>query len=135
MQTADTIINADLLIAPQNIILENHSLVIDQGKIKDLLPTGAVKQKWRCREEIFLNDHVLMPGLINAHAHSPSSIFRGLANDLPLMEWLTQHIWPAELAVLNPESIADGMNLAILEMLRGGITCFCDHFFLPRSRR
>lgn len=130
-QSVDLVIHARwvLPIAPQNIILENHSVALCGDRITGLAPTAEAQQRWQAQQELTLNEHVLMPGLVNAHTHSPSNIFRGLADDLPLMEWLTQHMWPAELAILSPESIADGMNLAILEMLRGGVTCFCDHFF------
>lgn len=131
-QAIDTLIHARwvLPIAPQNVILENHSLAIHSGRIVGLLPTAQAKQQWSGAKQVFeLTEHALMPGLVNAHAHTPCNLFRGLADDLPLMDWLTKHIWPAEAATLNSESITDGMNLAILEMLRGGTTCFCDHFF------
>ena len=131
MQMVDALIHARwvLPIAPHNVILQNHSIALQGDRIAGIAPTHEAAQQWQGRREINLMEHVLMPGLVNAHAHTPSNLFRGLADDLPLMDWLTQHIWPAELAILNPESIADGMNLAILEMLRGGTTCFCDHFF------
>lgn len=127
----DTVIHARwvLPIAPQNVVLEHHSVALDGGRIAGIGPTNQVKQEWLAHQELNLSEHVLMPGLINAHAHTPMNLFRGLADDLPLMEWLNQHIWPAELAIYRPESIADGMRLAILEMLRSGTTCFCDHFF------
>lgn len=131
MQTVDTLLHARwvLPMAPQNEILENYSVALQGDRIVGLAPTVLAKQKWQANQTLDLTEHVLMPGLVNAHAHSPSNLFRGLADDLPLMEWLTQHIWPAEALILSAESIADGMRLAILEMLRGGITCFCDHFF------
>lgn len=135
MQTVDTLIHARwvLPIAPQNVILEHHSLAVKKDRIIGVLPSLQAAQQWQAHHEINLTEHVLMPGLVNAHTHTPSSLFRGLADDLPLMDWLTHHIWPAEMAILNPESIADGMRLAILEMLRGGTTCFCDHFFFHDS--
>lgn len=135
MSTADTLIHARwiLPIAPKNIVLENHSLAIKDGRIVGIVPTVQSKQ-WQTAEEIKLSDeHVLMPGLINAHAHTPMNLLKGLADDLPLMEWLQQHIWPAEQAILNEESITDGVQLAILEMLRGGTTCFCDHYFFHET--
>jgi 5-methylthioadenosine/S-adenosylhomocysteine deaminase len=130
-QTADTLLHARwvLPVAPKNIVLEQHSVAIKAGRIAEVLPTEQAKQRWQGLTELDLSEHALIPGLINAHAHTPMNLFRGLADDLPLMEWLNQHIWPAELAIYRPESIADGMRLAILEMLASGTTCFCDHFF------
>jgi 5-methylthioadenosine/S-adenosylhomocysteine deaminase len=72
---------------------------------------------------------VLIPGLINAHTHSPMTLLRGLADDLPLMTWLHEHIWPAEGRWVDTEFVADGTRLALLEMLRGGVTCFNDMYF------
>jgi 5-methylthioadenosine/S-adenosylhomocysteine deaminase len=118
-----------LPIAPHNTVLEHYSIAIGGDRILGLAPTAQAKQQWQAPQTLDLSQHAVMPGLINAHAHSAMNIFRGLADDLSLMEWLSQHIWPAEAVIFNPESIADGMNLAILEMLRGGVTCFCDHFF------
>ena len=80
-----------------------------------------------------LNDHVLMPGLINAHAHTPMNLFRGLADDLALMDWLNHHIWPAEKALINEESVAVGSRLAIAEML--GECLFCAAAISPSSRQ
>lgn len=131
VQNVDTIIHARWVIpmSDNSVILENHSIAIIGERIAGILPTPAAKQHWRANQELQRHDHVVMPGLVNAHAHTPSNLFRGLADDLPLMDWLKNHIWPAEGVILNPDSIQDGMNLAILELLRGGVTCFCDHFF------
>jgi 5-methylthioadenosine/S-adenosylhomocysteine deaminase len=74
---------------------------------------------------------VLLPGLVNAHTHNPMTLLRGVADDLPLMPWLTQHIWPIEAAVMGPEYVADGVELAIAEMLRGGTTCCNENYFFP----
>ncbi len=118
-----------LPIAPKNVILEHHSVAVRSGRIVGIAPTEQIKSIWQSSKVYNLNEHVIMPGLVNAHAHAPMNLFRGLADDLPLMDWLKNHIWPAEAAILRPESIIDGMNLAILEMVRGGTTCFCEHFF------
>ena len=83
-------------------------------------------------QEIDPPDHVLIPGLINAHTHSPMTLLRGLADDLPLMTWLNQHIWPAEQRWVNPEFVRAGTRLAALGMLKSGTTCFNDMYFLPR---
>ncbi len=78
-----------------------------------------------------LPDHILIPGLINLHTHAAMSLMRGMADDLPLMEWLHKHIWPTESANLSPQFVHDGTRLACAEMLRGGITCFNDMYFFP----
>jgi 5-methylthioadenosine/S-adenosylhomocysteine deaminase len=72
-----------------------------------------------------------MPGLVNAHVHAAMSLFRGLADDLPLERWLEERIWPAEARWVGPELVADGTRLAIAEMLSGGITCFSDMYYYP----
>ncbi len=72
-----------------------------------------------------------MPGLVNAHVHNPMTLMRGLADDLPLMRWLKEHVWPAEARVLGPEFVRDGIELAIAEMIRGGTTCCNENYFFP----
>ncbi len=130
-QNIDMIIHARWILpmSADPAVLENHSIAIAGERIVGILPTGIAKQQWRAAQELQRHDHVIMPGLVNAHAHTPCNLFRGLADDLPLMDWLKNHIWPAEGLILNPESVADFMYMAILELLRGGVTCFCDHFF------
>lgn len=120
-------------IAPKNIVLENHSVAIQGDRIVAILPTTDAKKKFNATEEIRLLDHVLMPGLVNAHTHTPMNLFRGLADDLPLMDWLNNHIWPAENDIINADSIKDGCRLAIAEMIRGGTTCFNEMYFFPNE--
>ncbi len=135
MEKIDTLIHARWLIpiAPENIVLENHSLAIHNHKILDIQPHNEAKKRWQANNELDLKDHAVLPGFINAHTHAPMNLFRGLADDLPLMEWLQKHIWPAEAALLNEESVADGTRLALLEMLRGGTTCFGEHYFFHET--
>ena len=131
MVMVDTLISARWIvpIIPENQILENHSLIIHEGRIKAILPTTDALQQYQPKKQVNVKNHALMPGLVNAHAHSPMTLFRGLADDLPLMEWLQNHIWPAEQAIINEESMADGTRLAALEMIRGGTTCFAENYF------
>ncbi|MCY1185962.1 5-methylthioadenosine/S-adenosylhomocysteine deaminase [compost metagenome] len=75
---------------------------------------------------------LLAPGLVNAHGHAAMSLFRGLADDLPLMTWLQEHIWPAEARWVGEDFVRDGTELAIAEQLKGGISCYSDMYFLPR---
>ncbi len=131
MESADLLISPRWLlpISPQNCVLEDHTLVLQSGLIKALLPTPLACEQYDAPEHCILPSHVLMPGLINTHAHTPMNLFRGMADDLPLMTWLQEHIWPAEKALIREESVALGTQLAIAEMLRSGITCFNDHYF------
>jgi 5-methylthioadenosine/S-adenosylhomocysteine deaminase len=81
-----------------------------------------------------LPEHALIPGLVNSHTHNPMVLMRGLADDLPLMTWLNEHIWPAEGRVMGPEFVRDGIELAIAEMLRGGTTCCNENYLFPDAQ-
>ncbi len=119
-------------VTPGDPILENHAIVMNDGKIIALLPEAEALARYQPRQHHQRSDHhLIIPGLINAHTHAAMSLFRGLADDLPLMRWLNDHIWPAEGRWVGPEFVADGSRLAIAEMLRGGITCFNDMYFFP----
>lgn len=128
----------DLLILPRWIVpvvpaatvLEHHALAVDQGRIVGILPRSQT-MGIKAREVRELPGHVLIPGLINAHGHAAMSLFRGLADDLPLMTWLQEHIWPAEARWVSEDFVRLGTRLAIAEMLRGGSTCFADMYFYP----
>ncbi|MFT7287184.1 MAG: 5-methylthioadenosine/S-adenosylhomocysteine deaminase [Halieaceae bacterium] len=129
---------ADLLIQPGWIIpiepsgevLEEHSLLIREGRIEALVPNREAEQ-WPSEERLVLPDHVLLPGLVNAHGHAAMSLLRGFADDLPLMPWLENHIWPAESAHVSAEFVRDGSALAMAEMLLSGTTTFSDMYFFP----
>lgn len=114
-----------------NAVLKNHAVAIDKGCIKAILPTSEARPRYSPRTLHVLPDHILIPGLINLHTHAAMSLMRGMADDLPLMEWLHKHIWPTESANLSPQFVHDGTRLACAEMLRGGITCFNDMYFFP----
>lgn len=133
MTPADTIINARWIIPvePDGVVHENHSLVIKDGDILDLLPVEQSSSKYQSNVNLSLDQHALIPGLINTHTHAAMSLFRGLADDLPLMNWLNDHIWPAEGAYVGYDFVYDGTQLAVAEMLRGGTTCFNDMYFFP----
>ncbi len=120
-------------VAATRNVLENHALVVDGGRIVDLLPAQAARRAYRAAETITLPTHAVMPGLINVHTHAAMSLLRGMADDLPLMDWLQNHIWPAEGAHLNRAFCADGVRLAAVEFIRGGVTCFNDMYFFPEA--
>ncbi|MCI0668687.1 MAG: TRZ/ATZ family hydrolase [Methylococcaceae bacterium] len=129
----DTLISSRWIIpvVPAGLILENHSLAIRDGKIVGLLPTDQALEKIQATHVERLEHHALIPGLINSHTHSPMSFLRGIADDLPLMEWLQGTIWPLEQKWISETFVRDGTELAIAEMLRGGVTCFNDMYFFP----
>ena len=129
----DTLIHAGWIIPvePPFDTLKHHSLVIHDGRICDLLPTELAKQQYYATTVENLENHALLPGLINAHTHAAMSLLRGIADDLPLMDWLQNHIWPLEQKWMSEEFVKDGTDLAIAEMLRGGTTCFNDMYFFP----
>jgi len=129
----DTLLNARWVIPvePDNVVYEHWSVAVNNGRIVDLLPGDEAAIKFSAYDEIDLDNHVLLPGLINGHTHAAMTLFRGLADDLPLSDWLNHHIWPAEQRWVSPEFVADGTRLAMAEMIRGGITCFNDMYFFP----
>lgn len=116
-------------VIPRNTVLEHHAVVVENGVIVDMLQTTSALQKYPKAEHIEKQSHALIPGLINAHTHAAMSLFRGIADDVPLMEWLEGHIWPAEAKWVNPDFMRDGVQLAIAEMLLSGTTCFNDMYF------
>ncbi len=129
----DLLLNARWVIPvePHGVVLEHHSVAIQAGRIVDVLSSRDAASRWRPRENVNLPGHALLPGLVNAHTHNPMTLMRGLADDLPLMTWLREHIWPAEARFIGPEFVRDGIDLAIAEMLRGGTTCCNENYFFP----
>jgi 5-methylthioadenosine/S-adenosylhomocysteine deaminase len=120
-------------VLPNNIVLENHSLVLEDDKILALLPTEAALLAYPSAIQTLLPEHLLTPGFINAHSHAAMSLLRGVGDDLPLKEWLETRIWPLEAALVSAEFVFDGTVLAAYEMLLGGITCFNDMYFFPEA--
>lgn len=135
MPEIDTLISARwvLPVEPAGVVLEHHSIAIDAGRIVALLPTAEAAMRFAAREQIELGQHVMMPGLVNLHTHAAMTLMRGLADDLPLMTWLNDHIWPAEGKLVSPAFVKDGTLLACAEMLRSGTTCFNDMYFFPEA--
>ncbi|MFZ3046727.1 MAG: amidohydrolase [Desulfatirhabdiaceae bacterium] len=110
-------------------IFQNGFIAIQDGRIvqvDDKLPRSAFPESAQ-----MVNAHggIILPGLINTHTHLPMTLFRGLADDLPLLSWLNDHIFPAEATHLNPDSVRIGTRLACAEMLLSGTTTCCDGYF------
>jgi 5-methylthioadenosine/S-adenosylhomocysteine deaminase len=133
MQPVDTLITARWIVPvePSGVVLEDHAIVIRDGQILAILPRAAALDAHPSATRISRPDHVLLPGLVNAHTHAPMSLFRGMADDLPLETWLTRHIWPAEARWVTADFVRDGAELALLEMLQGGTTTLGDMYFFP----
>lgn len=131
MQAIDQLIQAKWIITGNSHqrILENHCLLLQQGKIIDIVPFEKAKTQYTAKETHHYSEHAIMPGLINAHTHIGMNFFRGLGSDLALMDWLTQYIFPAEKKWLTHEFVKDASLFAMAEMIRSGTTCFNDMFY------
>ncbi len=133
METIDTLLKARWVIPvePDGACLDHHSVAIHHGDIVAVLPTAQAVATYDATTVVELSNHALIPGLVNTHTHAAMSLFRGLADDLPLMDWLNHHVWPAETKWVNEQFIHDGTQLCIAEMLKSGTTCFNDMYFFP----
>jgi 5-methylthioadenosine/S-adenosylhomocysteine deaminase len=134
-QRADLVIAARWVIPvePDGAALPDHSVVVDAGRIVALLDSATAAERFDPVRRVTLDEHVLIPGLVNLHTHAAMTLMRGLADDRPLMTWLRDHIWPAEARHVSPEFVYDGTLAACAEMLRGGVTCANDMYFFPES--
>ena len=135
-----TLENIDLLIEARwiatvdtDLVLKNHAVAVNNGRILAVLPTSEARSRFLAAERVTLDEHILIPGLVNLHTHAAMTLLRGIADDLPLREWLQEHIWPAEAEHISSKFVYDGTRLACVEMLRGGITCFNDMYFYPEA--
>ncbi len=133
MHLPPTIISARWIVPvePAGRVFEGHALVVADGRILELAPLAEVLRRYPGAGRIDRPGHVLIPGLVNAHTHAAMALFRGLADDLPIDDWLHGHIWPAEARWVSPDFVRDGTELALLEMLQGGTTTFGDMYFFP----
>ena len=120
-------------VEPAGAVLEDQAVAVRDGLIEAVLPAEQAAAAYPGYETLELPGHALIPGLVNAHTHAAMSLMRGLSDDLPLMLWLQEHIWPAEARHVSPEFVRDGTLLACAEMLRGGVTCFNDMYFFPEA--
>jgi 5-methylthioadenosine/S-adenosylhomocysteine deaminase len=120
-------------IEPFGAVLEDHAVAVDAGRIVALSPAEDANIRYAPRQRVRLGEHVLLPGLVNLHTHAAMALLRGYADDLPLMRWLSERIWPAEAQHVSADFVRDGTLLAGAEMLRGGITCFSDMYFFPEA--
>jgi len=133
MQHCDTLILAGwcIPVEPHELVLPDHGIAVRDGRIVDLLPATAARDKYSPGVLVERPNHVLIPGLVNTHTHAAMTLLRGIADDLPLEKWLKEAIWPVENRLVGTEFVRDGTRLAIAEMLVFGCTSFSDQYFFP----
>jgi len=132
-EACDLLIEAGWVVPvePRGAVLEDHAVAVRDGRIVAILPVREARTRFAARETVQRPGCALIPGLVNAHTHNPMTLMRGVADDLPLMRWLKEHVWPVEGAVMGGEFVADGAELSVAEMLRGGTTCCNENYFFP----
>lgn len=120
-------------VVPAGAVLTGHSVVIRGERIEAVSPTDEARQAYPDAREVRLDNHLLTPGLVNAHTHAAMALLRGTADGLPLERWLAERIGPLEAALVSDEFVFDGTVMACAEMLLGGTTTFNDMYFFPEA--
>jgi 5-methylthioadenosine/S-adenosylhomocysteine deaminase len=120
-------------MTPGCAVLDQHAVVMDGERIAAVLPWAEAEARYAEAERVELGQHVLIPGLINGHTHSAMSLLRGVADDLALMDWLNNHIWPLEKQWVSEDWTYQGSLLSAAEALRGGVTYLNDMYFFPTA--
>ena len=113
----------------QHRVIENGAVAISRDRIVDVGPRAAIEKAWQPKQRVDRPDGIIAPGLINTHTHAPMSLFRGIADDLRLQEWLEKYIFPAEAKNVNVEFVRWGTRLACLEMALSGTTTYTDMYY------
>ena len=114
-------------------ILSPGAVAIDGTDIVEVGDVQAIAAKYQARETVDARGQVVLPGLINTHTHAPMVMYRGLADDLALMDWLQKYIFPAEAKTVSPELVRIGTRLAALEMIESGTTTFADMYYFEEE--
>jgi 5-methylthioadenosine/S-adenosylhomocysteine deaminase len=114
-------------------LIEDGAIAIDGSTIASVGRAGDFEKEFTADKIIQAKGKLAMSGLVNTHTHAPMVYFRGLADDLPLKEWLERHIWPAEAKFVNPDFVREAVKLAAVEMIKSGTTVFCDMYFAEGS--
>ena len=114
-------------------IIENGAVAIDGSDIAGVDTAASIGKQFRGRETIDASGQIVLPGLVNTHSHAPMVLYRGLADDLPLMEWLNNYIFPAESKTVSPDFVRAGTRLAALEMIESGTTTFADMYYFEEA--
>ncbi|MDI9571477.1 MAG: amidohydrolase [Pseudomonadota bacterium] len=135
MEAADTLITGGRVVTmdEKDTIHGNGAVAVAQGKIVAVGPAEEIQKRFSARRTIRADHRIVMPGLINAHTHAAMTCFRGFADDMELMTWWKEYIFPAETRAVSPELAYWGTTLACAEMIRSGTTCFCDMYFFTEE--
>ena len=110
-------------------VIDNGGVAVKGGRIVAVGATAEIDRNYAAREVINATDKVVIPGLINGHTHVPMTLFRGIADDLDLQDWLTKYIFPAEAKNVTEDFVRVGTRLGLAEMIRGGTTTYCDMYY------
>ena len=132
---ADMIVYGDYVLSMQNGagVLRDGAVAVRDGAIAAIGPRTKIDAHYSARKRIPGKNRVLMPGLINGHTHAAMVLFRGMADDKALIDWLQNYIFPMEAKFVDPAFIRAGAQLACWEMIKGGTTTFVDMYFYPRT--
>ncbi|MDH4316700.1 MAG: amidohydrolase family protein, partial [Gammaproteobacteria bacterium] len=131
--TVDLIVNGDYVVTmdSQATVLRDAAVAVNQGLIVAVGPAGEIAGRFNANEILDGRNRVVLPGLINGHSHAAMTLLRGVADDLALMDWLNNYIFPAEVEFVDAEFVRIGTELACWEMIRGGTTTFVDMYYYP----
>ncbi len=131
IKTVDLIVRGGTVVTMNGDkrLIEKGSVAVDKSKIVAVGTIDDIAKEFRAAQTIDATGKVIIPGLINTHTHVPMSLFRGIADDLDLQEWLTKYIFPAEAKNVTEDFVRAGTRLGLAEMIRGGTTTFCDMYY------
>ncbi len=129
----DLVVKGDWVVSMDaaGSVIENGAVAIDDGVILAIGPAAEIEANYPAEEVLAGERRIVMPGLINGHSHAAMTLLRGLADDLALMDWLENYIFPSEVEFVDPEFVRIGTELACWEMIRGGTTTFVDMYYYP----
>src|SRR5437868_2615735 len=129
--TVDLIIRGGTVVTMDGShrVIEQGAVAVKNGRIVEVGKTAEIDRKYAAREVVNAAGKVVIPGLINGHTHVPMTLFRGIADDLDLQEWLTKYIFPAEAKNVTEDFVRVGTRLGLAEMIRSGTTTYCDMYY------
>lgn len=132
-QSADLIVKGDYVVTmqPQSSVLKDGAVAIKDGLIMAVGPADDISRQYAASNTLPGKQRIVLPGLINGHTHAAMSLLRGIAEDLALMDWLNNYIFPAEVEFVDADFVRIGSELACWEMIRGGTTTFVDMYYFP----
>ncbi len=130
-ESVDLLVLGGTIVTMNNArdVIEDGGLAVRGGRIVAIGPRAQIESRYTARQKINSVGKLITPGLINGHTHIPMVLFRGLADDLDLQDWLTKYIFPAEAKNVSEEFVRAGTRLGLAEMIRGGTTTYCDMYY------